>query len=145
MDWRRMLGQNGRNRGDLEDPLVHDDDGDVEAPPLEDGEHSAQGAQAGCRLVAVLHFLLLLLLRMRKTRGRRCMEPGSSRRAAAAEVNPVSSPHRRGGEEKLVEWKGREQPGQAHTSRHSTAWVEREREREDLDCNSFANWNGQRE
>ena len=73
------------------------------------------------------------------------MEPGSSRRAAAAEVNPVSSPHRRGGEEKLVEWKGREQPGQAHTSRHSTAWVEREREREDLDCNSFANWNGQRE
>ena len=24
---------------DLEDPLVDDDDGDVEAPPLEDGEH----------------------------------------------------------------------------------------------------------
>jgi hypothetical protein len=36
----------------LEDPLVHDDDGDVEAPPLEDGEHRAQGAQA-----AVLHVL----------------------------------------------------------------------------------------
>ena len=109
MDWRRMLGQNGRNRGDLEDPLVHDDDGDVEAPPLEDGEHSAQGAQAGCRLVAVLHFLLLLLLRMRKTRGRRCMGPGSSASSAA---NPVTSPHRRGGEEELVEWEGgREQPG----------------------------------
>jgi hypothetical protein len=36
----------------LEDPLVHDDDGDVEAPPLKDGEHRAQGAQA-----AVLHVL----------------------------------------------------------------------------------------
>ena len=29
-----------KNR-DLEDPLVHDDDGDVESPPLEDGEHRA--------------------------------------------------------------------------------------------------------
>jgi hypothetical protein len=26
---------------DLEDPLVHDDDGDVESPPLEDREHRA--------------------------------------------------------------------------------------------------------
>ena len=40
---------------DLEDPLVDDDDGDVEAPPLEDGEHRAQGAQAGRRLASVLH------------------------------------------------------------------------------------------
>lgn len=30
-------------RVNLEDPLVHDDDGDVEAPPLEDGEHRADG------------------------------------------------------------------------------------------------------
>ena len=45
----------GWEGGNLEDPLVHDDDGDVEAPPLEDGEHRAQGAQAGRRLAAVLH------------------------------------------------------------------------------------------
>ena len=118
---------------DLEDPLVDDDDGDVEAPPLEDGEHSAQGAQAGCRLVAVLHFLLLLLLRMRKTRGRRCMGPGSSASSAA---NPVTSPHRRGGEEELVEWEGgREQPGRLILV--YTQLRERERERLDSDCNSF--------
>jgi hypothetical protein len=29
-----MENENGRDGGDLEDPLVHDDDGDVEAPPL---------------------------------------------------------------------------------------------------------------
>jgi hypothetical protein len=30
-----------KKNGDLEDPLVHDDDGDVESPPLEDREHRA--------------------------------------------------------------------------------------------------------
>ena len=38
---------------DLEDPLVDDDDGDVEAPPLEDGEHRADGG--GVPHLAVLH------------------------------------------------------------------------------------------
>jgi len=59
-DWKidgeaRTRIECGWKGGNLEDPLVHDDDGDVEAPPLEDGEHRAQGAQAGRRLAAVLH------------------------------------------------------------------------------------------
>ena len=38
---------------DLEDPLVDDDDGDVESPPLEDGEHGADGG--GVPHLGVLH------------------------------------------------------------------------------------------
>ena len=38
---------------DLEDPLVDDDDGDVESPPLEDGKHRADGG--GVPHLGVLH------------------------------------------------------------------------------------------
>lgn len=37
------LNKSKREGRDLEDPLVDDDDGDVESPPLEDGEHRADG------------------------------------------------------------------------------------------------------
>jgi len=43
----------GWEGGNLEDPLVHDDDGDVESPPLEDGKHRADGG--GVPHLGVLH------------------------------------------------------------------------------------------
>jgi hypothetical protein len=55
------------------------------------------------------------------------MGAGSS---SAAASNPGTSPHRRGGEEELVEWKwvGKGAARQAHTSLDSSTVGERERE-----------------
>jgi hypothetical protein len=51
--YKKRKRQKKRVLTDLEDPLVDDDDGDVEAPPLEDGEHRPDGG--GVPHLAVLH------------------------------------------------------------------------------------------
>lgn len=68
---------------DLEDPLVDDDDGDVESPPLEDGEHRADGG--GVPHLGVLHG-------KRKTPGRPPRQGGIGGRRRQVKPAGVSPP-----------------------------------------------------